>query len=107
MNRPKAGAGRRLLLPFALALTGTAQNCAWLDLLNHGWPDRALSVGFPASIEQDIAWALDPASGRGRAVVFHTPKTNGTEPTLRAYFSERLRPVVEQALASKTGLIGH
>ena len=85
----------RLLLAFALALTGTAQNRAWLDFLNHGRPvldahncypyygqwadriDRALSLGFPVSIEQDIAWAVDPASGRGRPVVSHTPKTNG------------------------------
>ena len=53
------------------------------------------------SIEQDIAWAVDPASGRGRPVVSHTPKTTGTEPTLRAYFFERVRPIVEQALASQ------
>jgi len=90
-----------------------------LGLLNHGHPvldahncypyegrwadriDRALSQGFPVSIEQDIAWAADPATGKGRPVVSHTPKTTGSEPTLRAYFFERVRPIIEQALAAE------
>ena len=62
----------RLLLALALALTASAQNRASLDFLNHGRPvldahncypyngradriDRALSLGFPVSIEQNIA----------------------------------------------------
>ena len=32
-------------------------------------------------------------------VVSHTPKPTGTEPTLRDYFFEQVRPVVEKALA--------
>ena len=88
-----------------------------LQLLNHGRPvpdahncypyegkwadriDRALKAGFPVSIEQDLAWYVDPATGEGRVVVSHTPKTTGSEPTLRNYFFERVRPIVEKALA--------
>jgi hypothetical protein len=75
----------RILLALALALTASAQNRASLDSLNHGRPvldahncnpyngqwadriDRALSLGFPVSIEQDIAWAFDPADRKGTA----------------------------------------
>ena len=60
--------------------------------------DRALATGFPVAIEQDLAWYVDPASGQGRVVVTHTPKTKGTEPTLRQYFFEKVRPIVEQAI---------
>lgn len=41
------------------------------------WDDRvgrALRSGYPVSIEQDLAWYVDPATGRGRVVVSHTPK---------------------------------
>lgn len=55
--------------------------------------DRALEAGYPVSIEQDIAWA------NGQPVVSHTAKTRGDEPALRQYFFERIRPVVEKALA--------
>jgi hypothetical protein len=54
--------------------------------------DRALSAGFPVAIEQDIAFY------NGQAVVTHTPKTTGSEPTLKEHFFERVRPIVEQAL---------
>ena len=81
-----------------------------LDFLNHGRPvldahncypyegqwadriDRALKLGFPVAIEQDIAWA------NGRPVVTHTSKTTGNEPTLRDHFFERVRPIIEDAL---------
>jgi hypothetical protein len=87
-----------------------------LDFLNHNHPlldahncypydgqwsdriDRALGTGFPVGIEQDIAWGLDPVTGKGRPVVTHTPKTTGTEPTLKAHFFEHVRPIVEKAL---------
>ena len=94
-------------------------SAAWaqapLDFLNHGKPvldahncypyegqwadriDRALQTGFPIGIEQDLAWFVDP-SGKGRLVVSHTSKTNGREPTLKDYFFEHVRPVVERAL---------
>jgi hypothetical protein len=87
-----------------------------LDFLNHNHPvldahnccpydgkwndriDRALSTGFPIGIEQDIAWGIDPVTGKARPVVTHTPKTTGTEPALRDYFFEHVRPIVEKAL---------
>jgi hypothetical protein len=83
-----------------------------LDLLNHNRPlldahncypyqgrwtdriDRALGTGFPVAIEQDLAWA------KGRPVVCHSAKTTGSEPSLRDHFFERVRPLVEQALAA-------
>ena len=97
----------------------TAPLCAQtspLDFLNHNRPvldahncypyegswadriDRALKTGFPVGIEQDMAWYVDPATGKGRAVVSHTAKTTGKEPLLRDYFFERVRPIVEKAL---------
>ncbi|HMF77980.1 MAG TPA: hypothetical protein VK604_20155 [Bryobacteraceae bacterium] len=76
-----------------------AHNCypyngQWADRI-----DRALKTGFPVGIEQDVAWAVDPATGKGRPVVTHTPKTTGVEPALRDYFFEHVRPIVEKALA--------
>jgi hypothetical protein len=79
--------------------TVDAHNCypydgRWADRI-----DRALRTGFPVGIEQDVAWYLDPATAKGRAVVTHSAKTNGSEPTLRQYFFERVRPIIEKALA--------
>lgn len=112
---------RWIVIPVAaaivLALPALAQQQPQLDLLNHNQPvldahncypyegkyadriDRALSTGRPVGIEQDLAWYVDPATGKGRVVVSHTPKTNGSEPTLRAYFFEHVRPLIEKALA--------
>ena len=75
-----------------------AHNCypyqgKWTDRI-----DRALGTGFPVGIEQDLAWYVDPATGKGRAVVSHTKDVHGTEPTLRDHFFERVRPIIEQAL---------
>ncbi|MCU1295246.1 MAG: hypothetical protein JWP08_4096 [Bryobacterales bacterium] len=88
-----------------------------LDFLNHGRPvpdahncypydgrwndrvDRALKTGFPVGIEQDLAWSVDPASGKGRVVVSHDAKTTGSEPEERQYFFERVRPLIEKELA--------
>jgi hypothetical protein len=77
-----------------------AHNCypyegQWADRI-----DRALSAGFPVAIEQDMAWYVDPATGKGRAVVSHTAKATGSEPQLRDYFFEKVRPIVEAALKS-------
>jgi hypothetical protein len=102
-----------LLALLSIPLFGQAN----LDFLNHNRPvldahncypykgefkdriDRALKTGIPVGIEQDLAWAIDPATGKGRPVVTHTPKTTGTEPALRDYFFERVRPIIEKALA--------
>ncbi len=107
----------RLLIVWAITAAALFGQGAQLDFLNHNrtvldahncYPyngkyadriDRALSTGFPVAIEQDIAWAEDPVTHQGRPVVSHTPKTTGQEPTLRDYFFERVRPIVEKALA--------
>jgi hypothetical protein len=69
-----------------------AHNCypydgKWVDRV-----DRALKTGFPVGIEQDLAWY------QGRVVVTHSAQTNGSEPDLRDYFFEKVRPIVEKAL---------
>jgi hypothetical protein len=88
-----------------------------LDFLNHNkpildahncypyegrWNDRiqrALNSGFPVSIEQDLAWYVDPATGKGRVVVSHTPHPTGSEPTLEDYFFKQVTPVMAKILA--------
>ncbi|HYK18653.1 MAG TPA: hypothetical protein VEV37_11560 [Bryobacteraceae bacterium] len=106
----------RLLAGLLLSAALWAQP-APLDFLNHNRPvldahncypydgrwsdrvDRALANGFPVSIEQDLTWYVDPATGAGRVVVTHRAEADGSEPTLRSYFFERVRPIVEKALA--------
>ncbi len=106
----------RSFLILALAVVPACAQTSPLDFLNHNRPvldahncypyegqwadriDRALKLGFPVGIEQDMAWYVDPATGKGRAVVTHTAKTSGAEPLLRDYFFERVRPIVEKAL---------
>jgi hypothetical protein len=101
----------------AAILSGGTAAAADLNFLNHGqpvldahncypydgrWNDRvrrALDSGFPVSIEQDLAWYVDPKTGKGRVVVSHTPDPTGREPSLRAYFFEQVRPIIEEALA--------
>ncbi len=75
-----------------------AHNCypydgQWTDRLG-----RALTSGYPKGIEQDLAWSVDAATGKGRVVVSHSAMTTGMEPSLRDYFFEAVRPSVEQAL---------
>jgi hypothetical protein len=82
--------GRRVLLD--------AHNCypydgQWNDRL-----DRALSTGTPLAIEQDLAWYVDPENHQSKIVVTHETKLTGHEPTLREYFFERVRPIMEKAL---------
>ena len=107
----------RFLAGFLIAAFSAGAQTASLDFLNHGrsvldahncypyegrWADRidrALKLKFPVAIEQDLAWGVDPATGKGRPVVSHKPETTGSEPTLRDHFFERVRPLVEKALA--------
>jgi hypothetical protein len=81
-----------------------AHNCypyngRWTDRI-----DRALSTGTPLAIEQDLVWFRDPLTGKGRSLVAHDEPgkpalgLTGREPTMREYFFERIRPLVEQAL---------
>jgi len=107
----------RFLLTLAILAAPVCAQTSALDFLNHNRPvldahncypykgewsdriERALGTGFPVAIEQDMAWYVDPATGKGRAVVSHTDKATGAEPLLRDYFFERVRPIVEKALA--------
>lgn len=76
-----------------------AHNCYPYDGQWTNRVERALSVGFPVAIEQDLAWFVDPASGTGRVVVDHSAKTNAADPDERHYFFERVRPIIEDQLA--------
>src|SRR5215468_4052116 len=84
-----------------------AHNCypyngRWADRI-----DRALSTGTPLAIEQDLVWYRDPVTGTGRSLVAHDDREkpalglDGTEPSMRDYFLERVRPIVERALAEQ------
>jgi hypothetical protein len=81
-----------------------AHNCypyngRWSDRI-----DRALSTGTPLAIEQDLVWFRDPVTGKGRSLVAHDEPAKsalgltGHEPSMREYFFERIRPLVEAAL---------
>jgi hypothetical protein len=76
-----------------------AHNCYpysghWMDRI-----DRALSTGEPLAIEQDVALYTDPVWHHSRVVVTHDSRSlTGSEPSLRGYFFERIRPVMERAL---------
>jgi hypothetical protein len=75
-----------------------AHNCypydgRWRDRI-----ERALTVGFPVAIEQDLFWYTDPKTGRSWSLVSHGKPVDGSEPLMREYFFERIRPIMEQAL---------
>ncbi len=60
--------------------------------------DRGLATGLPVAIEQDLIWRPRPDGG-GDSVVAHDLEHAGDAPTFERYFFERVRPLVEQALA--------
>ena len=75
-----------------------AHNCYpyfgwWTDRI-----DRALSASTPLAIEQDLLWFTPENGGPPRSIVTHGSPSTGSEPTLRDYFFERVRPIVERAL---------
>jgi len=75
-----------------------AHNCYpyfewWSDRI-----DRALSTGAPLAIEQDLLWSKNPRTGEMSSVVSHGAPATGSEPEMREYFFERVRPIVEKAL---------
>ena len=89
---PGFGPGQRVLLD--------AHNCypyegRWTDRI-----DRALAAGTPLAIEVDLVWNPKAPPGDARIVARHGGTAEGNEPTLRAYFFEKIRPAVEAALAS-------
>jgi hypothetical protein len=82
--------GRRVLLD---AHNAYPEQGLWRDRI-----DRALATGVPLAIEQDLVWFCEPPVPC-RSVLRHDPPFTGHEPTLRDYFFERIRPIVERALA--------
>lgn len=60
--------------------------------------DRALATGLPLAIEQDLVWYTDPSTGVSRSILSHGEPFTGREPSMREYFFERVRPLVEAAL---------
>jgi hypothetical protein len=75
-----------------------AHNCYpyyewWFDRI-----DRALSAGTPLAIEQDLLWAKDAKTGKMSSLVSHGGPATGTEPGMKEYFFERVRPIVEKAV---------
>ena len=106
-----------LSITLALSSFSALAQAPDLDFLNHNQPildahncypyegqwndriQRALNSGFPVSIEQDLAWYVDPATGKGRVVVSHTPHPTGKEPTLEDYFFKQVSPVVAKIIA--------
>jgi hypothetical protein len=67
----------------------------WADRI-----ERALATGAtPMVIEQDVALAGTGASAR--SVVSHDNELVGNEPSLESYFFDRVRPMMERALAER------
>jgi hypothetical protein len=96
-QRQAAAWNREGFLPGSRALLD-AHNCypengQWGDRL-----ERALKTGLPIAVEQDLAWYTDKVSGKSWSVVVHHLPPSGTEPTLKTYFFEQIRPIVERAL---------
>lgn len=81
-------------------IVSDAHNCypyqgRWRDRI-----DRALSGGFPIAIEQDLYW-YTPVDGRpSRSVVAHNAPLRDAAPGMEQYFFDRVRPIVEAAIAN-------
>ncbi len=77
-----------------------AHNCYPYHGLWRNRIDVALAASFPLGIELDLMWHEGEENDAGRLVVAHNGPLTDQEPTLEAYFFERVRSYVEQALAS-------
>ena len=86
------GPGQRVLLD---AHNAYPQNDRWQDRI-----DRALATGLPVAIEQDLYGREDRAQ-RLEIVVAHDTSEIRRAPTLDAYFFQRIRPIMERALAEQ------
>src|SRR6478735_7852570 len=86
------GPGQRVLLD---AHNAYPQNDRWRDRI-----DRALSTGLPVAIEQDLYWTKD-REGHLEIVVAHDKSELDRAPTLEQYFFQRIRPLMERALAEQ------
>ena len=87
---PAIAPGQRVLMD--------AHNCypyggKWADRI-----ERALKTGTPLAIEQDLFWYTNPHTLQSQSLVTHGKPIHGNEPTMRDYFFERIRPLMEAAL---------
>lgn len=85
------GPGARVLLDAHNAYPERGQ---WADRI-----DRALATGTPLAIEQDLYWARPNPNAPFVSVVAHDDDALDGAPTFQAHFFERLRPLMERALA--------
>ena len=86
------GPGQRVMLD---AHNAYPQNDRWRDRI-----DRALSTGFPVAIEEDL-YSRKDRDGRLEIVVAHDKSELDRAPTLDGYFFQRIRPLIERALAEQ------
>ena len=75
-----------------------AHNCypyggKWADRI-----ERALRTGTPLAIEQDLFWYTNPHTHQSQSLVTHGKPIEGNEPTMRDYFFDRIRPLMDAAL---------
>ncbi|MBL0170592.1 MAG: hypothetical protein IPP90_07645 [Gemmatimonadaceae bacterium] len=85
------GPGARVLLDAHNAYPERGQ---WADRI-----ERALATGTPLAIEQDLHWTRPAGSTAFASVVAHDDDALDGAPTLEAYFFDRIRPIMEQALS--------
>jgi len=85
------GPGARTLLDAHNAYPERGQ---WTDRL-----DRALAAGLPLAIEQDLHWGRPTAGAPYTSLVAHDDDALDGAPSLETYFFERIRPIMERALA--------
>lgn len=75
-----------------------AHNCYPYHGLWENRIDKALEAEKPVGIELDLMWYVSPETGEGALVTAHDGPLTGQEPTLRAYFFDRVRPLIEATL---------
>jgi hypothetical protein len=61
--------------------------------------DLALATGLPVAIEQDLYWVRSAVTGKYAVVVAHDSNATANAPTLESYFFDKIRPLMERALA--------
>ena len=92
ISQPSFGPGARVLLD---AHNAYPERGRYADRI-----ERALSTGTPIAIEQDLYWYRPANATAPVPVVAHDDDALTNAPTLDAYFFQRIRPIMESALAS-------
>ncbi len=90
-SQERASPGARTLLD---AHNAYPERGRWSDRL-----DRALATGTPLAIEQDLHWGRSRRDTPLAPLVAHDDDALDGAPTLESYFFERIRPIMERALA--------